>query len=460
MTSMRCEVAVVGGGPAGALAAFSLAELGRDVILCEAFAFPRDHVGICLGAGAARILTAVGSGDILCHPAHRESRSMERAWESDTFEPIARQDLICDRGILDRDLLASAASFGVRVLQPVRIGARLLTDQGWILHAEGENGGFEIEARFLVEAGGRRSASKRRRLAPTTVALFGTWSGDAGAVRLAAMTDAWIWAAPLARGETSVLTILDPSDSRLTNMGVDQVHVALARQARVLHSNQHLAGSVRAVDATPFESFQADGNSLRIGEAALGLDPLSSSGLSAAMQSALAGCAVVQTLLDRNGDHEAALEYVAASHSRRRTQHALHTARAYASAAKRHATAFWADRAGDALGLEDESAPPLGPPLPHTSAWLTRSSHVRIAPEACVSDGRIERICAVRVGETSEPIAFVNGVAVARLLDRLTTPVRACDLVRDWTATIEPKLALSLLSWAWQNEILVDCSAR
>ena len=227
----------------------------------------------------------------------------------------------------------------------------------------------------------------------------------------------------------------------------------------MLRSGQSLVGTVCAIDVTPFDSFEANRNSLRIGEAALGLDPLSSSGLSVAMQSALAGAATVRTLLDPDGDHEAALEYGATSHARRRTQHALHTARAYASAAQRHEGAFWRDRAGDALKSKADAPPPLTP-LPQTGTWLQRATHVRIAPTACVTDGRIERIRAIHGRDASEPVAFVDGVAVAPLLDRVPTAIRAGDLLLDWAGTIGTRTALSLLSWAWRKEILVDCSAQ
>ncbi|MGH9226189.1 MAG: FAD-dependent oxidoreductase, partial [Acidimicrobiales bacterium] len=45
---MVAEVAVVGGGPAGAAAAITLARAGRDVVLVDKARFPRDK---CCGDG-------------------------------------------------------------------------------------------------------------------------------------------------------------------------------------------------------------------------------------------------------------------------------------------------------------------------------------------------------------------------------------------------------------------------
>ena len=45
------DIAVIGGGPAGAIVALALAQLDRKVILFEAAPFPRMHIGISLSAG-------------------------------------------------------------------------------------------------------------------------------------------------------------------------------------------------------------------------------------------------------------------------------------------------------------------------------------------------------------------------------------------------------------------------
>jgi 2-polyprenyl-6-methoxyphenol hydroxylase-like FAD-dependent oxidoreductase len=56
MTSLRTEICVVGGGPAGAVAAMRLAQLGHDVVLLEKADFPRRHVGEGLSPGTWPLL--------------------------------------------------------------------------------------------------------------------------------------------------------------------------------------------------------------------------------------------------------------------------------------------------------------------------------------------------------------------------------------------------------------------
>ncbi|HEV8116663.1 MAG TPA: FAD-dependent oxidoreductase, partial [Acidimicrobiales bacterium] len=59
--TLDCDVAVVGGGPAGSAAAITLARAGRDVVLVDKATFPRDKCcGDGLTTGALRHLEALG----------------------------------------------------------------------------------------------------------------------------------------------------------------------------------------------------------------------------------------------------------------------------------------------------------------------------------------------------------------------------------------------------------------
>ena len=59
----RCDVAVIGAGPAGSLLARELAGRGRTVVLLERATFPRRKVcGACLSGHAVQELTAAGLG--------------------------------------------------------------------------------------------------------------------------------------------------------------------------------------------------------------------------------------------------------------------------------------------------------------------------------------------------------------------------------------------------------------
>ncbi|MCK1267636.1 NAD(P)-binding protein [Bradyrhizobium sp. 49] len=76
---LEAEMLVVGGGPAGAACALTLANLRRRVVLCEAARFPREHVGVCLSPGVIHQLGFLGIWHILDDPANRQVSSRHRS---------------------------------------------------------------------------------------------------------------------------------------------------------------------------------------------------------------------------------------------------------------------------------------------------------------------------------------------------------------------------------------------
>lgn len=120
---MQCQVLVVGGGPAGSLAALLLVQQGFDVVLVEQHRFPRDKVcGECLSAVGMEILTRAGlhvrikaTGAVSLTSCGIYASSGERldlCLDSPMYGVTRRQ--------LDSILLATAVEAGVKLLQPAR----------------------------------------------------------------------------------------------------------------------------------------------------------------------------------------------------------------------------------------------------------------------------------------------------------------------------------------------------
>jgi 2-polyprenyl-6-methoxyphenol hydroxylase-like FAD-dependent oxidoreductase len=460
---MKTEVAVVGGGPAGSIAANVLSRLGRDVILCEASEFPRYHVGISLSPGVAKQLAFVGLDGVLDKPGHRRDIPIGRRWRNQTFEPSAGPaSTIVDRGIFDSDLVAAARRANVRVLQPAMVREQRRTGDVWQLDVRGENSSFVVEANFVIEATGRRMRfRRRRRYGATTLAICGSWAGTAAAaVRISAQSDSWCWGAPTGSQKNSLICFVDPQHFQTLQGSFRERYLRMAYQSGVLPGIEAftLGGEPCACDATPYVSEQETAGILRVGDADLTLDPLSSSGVQAAIQSSLAIGPIVNTLLTQGADWDAAMEFWQTSRIKRMTQHRDWSRRLYSEALGEYRTAFWNERS--------EPEPQSGPtgkapaPAPAPDQLIRLSEHTRFIPAPCLTDGLVEKMECVSHANLAEPVAFLGTIHLATKLRQVKAdpPVSARRLLETWSTSMPPNGAFALLAWAWRNELFVDAS--
>lgn len=126
----RCDVAVIGAGPAGAAAAWALARRGFDVVLVDQHVFPRDKVcgdGLIPDAHAAlrRMGVLDEVMDQACHVAHVRCTG-PRGSHVDVPGTLA----VLPRLKLDHILVRAAERAGARLLMPARFQAPLLAADG------------------------------------------------------------------------------------------------------------------------------------------------------------------------------------------------------------------------------------------------------------------------------------------------------------------------------------------
>jgi geranylgeranyl reductase family protein len=161
------DVLVVGGGPAGASAAYWLAEAGHDVVVAERKVFPRDKTcGDGLTPRAVKQLADMGVEDAIARDHHRfdglravaHGITLELAWPEHPIYPshgyvVRRRDL--DQLVADNAVKAGATLWqGAEVVAP-------LTSRGLVTGAavkRKDTGAVEeVSARYVVVADGSNS---------------------------------------------------------------------------------------------------------------------------------------------------------------------------------------------------------------------------------------------------------------------------------------------------------------
>ncbi len=323
------DVAVIGGGPAGSTAATLLADAGYRVQLLEKARHPRFHIGESLLPANLRLFERLGVGEAvreigMMKPAaefvspqhgHRLQRFLfAEAW--DKSMPYAYQ---VRRSALDEILLRNAATHGADVVEGCQVREVEFLDDGGgaILTAKHDDGRpYQCRARFIVDASGRdtllanRLGTKQRNKKHTSSALYAHFHGakrhpgaDEGNITVYWFEYGWFWFIPLSDGATSVGAVVWPHylKRRARGTSLEAFFLETIALCRPLADRLEQAELVTAVEATGNFSYSGDvthgRNFVLLGDAFAFIDPVFSSGVMLAMQSAFIGAEAVDTCL-------------------------------------------------------------------------------------------------------------------------------------------------------------------
>jgi len=339
------------------------------------------------------------------------------------------------------------------VRQPARLVERRRTAGRWRLTIDVDGRLETLETDFLAEAGGRSGAVARRRTGAPTLAVFAYWRAVLlpETPRIEARDEAWFWSAPLPNGVFNTLAFVDPKTFRSAGAAVEERFRSLLAQSSLMEDcrGAKLACPVQAIDATPYQSDDLIAiDAIRLGDAAAAIDPISSSGVQKAIQSALAGAVVANTLLRKPERADAAMRFYSAQLHDAFERHRLWAADHYAAVAERRGGGFWAERAKGR-----QPANPRPPVEPADARGIARmlvelSRDASFVETPCLGGEFVGVAQALIHPGLAGPVAYLAGFALTPLLRNLPAGLTPLEIARApanrqgrWPGRPRPKLA-------------------
>ena len=300
----RVEFLVAGGGPAGAVAAMTLAAAGREVVVIERTTYGGPRPGETLPPAANPILAELGLSSGLASVGHLRSPGTVCCWGREDpyfndylFDPDG-DGLHLDRAGFDELLATKAVAAGANVLVGCEVRSCRPNEGGWDVEIACSRGDYRFQVATLIDAAGRHAwpgRPSRRRAFDRQVALVGTFVIDQGdramdsRTWIEAVSSGWWYSAALPENR---LVVAYFTDADLLHAPVGQrsaVWDDLLGETRLTRDRLRLGrplSNLRVVSASSTIAQPITGaGHVAVGDAACTVDPLSSQGILHALTS-------------------------------------------------------------------------------------------------------------------------------------------------------------------------------
>ncbi len=294
------SIVVLGAGPAGAAAAIGLKRLGYRV---TAVSNPRPFDS--LEAVSERVVAGMrAAGFERAVSRIAEASPRQATWAGQTL--AANTEHLVRRSDFDQALLSDLEDQGVDVVVGRVRGYEQAANQ-WQVTIETAGGHkSQLQGQFLVESRGRATPGSGvpRIKGPQTVSLLQHWQGPPLASRtgVESFPDGWAWLAARSDGRRYLQLTLDAESAHLP--AKPQLSAWFTEKLRTLTQvtpfieGAQPVGEVYGRTSTAILSETNVGERwIRVGDAAMAVDPLSGNGMFQALSSALQAPAVINTII-------------------------------------------------------------------------------------------------------------------------------------------------------------------